>query len=150
VVQRTPAGWLLVDQGSANGTLVRGQRVASHALRHGDSVQMGDSRVVFLEDAGPEAAPSAPRCGRCGATAPPGQRFCGTCGAALAAPMPPPPPPPHPAPPAPRKRGGCLGCLGCGCLALVLLIAGLAAFILWRAGGVEGLTRRSISTLRPG
>jgi hypothetical protein len=32
----------------------------------------------------------------------------------------------------------------------VLLLAALATFILWRAGGIEGLTRRSIHTLRLG
>jgi len=143
VLKLTAEGWLLVDQGSANGTLVLGQRVDSHRLRHGDSVRMGDSRMVF-ED-GPGAA-DAPRCGRCGATAAAGQHFCSTCGAALAVP-PAPRPSPRP-PPAPRKRGGCLGCLGCGCLLLVLLVAALATFILWRAGGIEGLTRRSIHTLR--
>ena len=31
-----------------------------------------------------------------------------------------------------------------GCLLAVVLGTGLAAFVLWRAGGIDGLTRRSI------
>lgn len=141
---RGPAGWTLLDLGSANGTLVQGQRVQSHPLRHGDAIQLGDSRLVF-EDAPvpgvPAASPMAPppppalRCSRCGAPSAPGSRFCGGCGQPLAG-----PPPPAPK----KKRGGCLWLAGCGCLLAVLLLGALTAFILWRAGGLEGLTRRSI------
>lgn len=149
-LRRGPEGWTLLDLGSANGTLVQGQRVQSHPLRHGDTIQLGDSRLVF-EDASVTGAPpvspmappppAAPRCSRCGASSAPGSRFCGGCGQPLAGPP----------PPAPRKkRGGCLWLAGCGCLLALLLLAGLAAFILWRAGGIDGLTQRSIHLPRAG
>jgi len=132
-IQRAATGWMLLDQGSANGTFVQGQRVASHGLRNGDTLQMGDSRLVFVD--GPAAMPGS-RCSQCGAPAAPGTRFCGACGQSLAEPT-----------PSPKKqRGGCLWFAGCGCLLVVLLMAGLAAFVLWRAGGLDGLTRRSIHT----
>jgi hypothetical protein len=134
-IQRTATGWMLVDQGSANGTLVQGQRVSSQGLRNGDTIQMGDSRLVFVE--GPQASGEA-RCTRCSAPVAPGTRFCPGCGAPLGGAAPPPS----------KKRGGCLWFAGCGCLLVVALVAGLAAFILWRAGGIDGLTRRSIHTPR--
>lgn len=148
---RGPAGWTLLDLGSANGTLVQGQRVQSHPLRHGDTIQLGDSRLVFEDAPVPGASspppppapppPAAPRCSRCGAPSAPGNRFCGGCGLPLSGP---------PAAAPRKKRGGCLWLAGCGCLLALLLLAGLAAFILWRAGGLEGLNRRSIHLPRAG
>lgn len=133
-IQRTPTGWMVLDQSSANGTFVQGQRVTSHGLNHGDSLQMGDSRLIFME--GPPTGPGA-RCSRCGAAAAPGTRFCSSCGQPLAG-----------AAPVKQSRAGCLWFAGCGCLLAVVLVAGLAAFLLWRAGGIEGLTRRSIHVPR--
>ena len=48
VVQRTPQGWLLVDQQSSNGTLVNGNLVATRVLRHGDVITVGGARLTFL------------------------------------------------------------------------------------------------------
>lgn len=135
VIQRTASGWLVVDQGGANGTLVQGQRIASHELRNGDTLQMGNSSMVFVDESAAAPVPQWIWCSRCGAPAPLGTWVCAACGQPFAA-------------PAPARqnqgRGGCLWIAAGGCLLVVLLLVGLVAFILWRAGGIEGLTRRSI------
>ena len=38
----TETGWRLEDQDSTNGSFVRGQRLKSYELRHGDRIQIGD------------------------------------------------------------------------------------------------------------
>jgi pSer/pThr/pTyr-binding forkhead associated (FHA) protein len=48
--------WVLTDSNSANGTLVNGERVTSHSLRHGDRIRFGDATFVFV----PVADPLAP------------------------------------------------------------------------------------------
>jgi len=139
LIQWLGSGWMLVDQGSANGTLVQGQRITTHNLRNGDTLQMGDSRLVFVDGPDQSQVPQWIWCSHCGAAAAPGTWACEACGqvfggAHVAAPK--------------KKGGGCLWFGGCGCLGVLLLIAGLVIFILWRAGGIEGLTRRSISPSR--
>jgi len=47
--------WTLTDTHSANGTLVNGERVTTHALRHGDCIRLGDSTFVFVPVADPLA-----------------------------------------------------------------------------------------------
>jgi hypothetical protein len=75
VVVGQGGGWVLTDQGSANGTTVNGTRVASCALRHGDQIRIGDATLLF------EAAASvAWQCQRCGHANPPRDRFCTKCG----------------------------------------------------------------------
>lgn len=53
-----PEGWVLYDRDSVNGVFVNNQRVMRHALRHGDVIQMGNTRGRF--DAGSQAAAPAP------------------------------------------------------------------------------------------
>ena len=51
------------DLGSTNGTFVNGERVASQMLAHGDTIEIGDVKLRFLENA-PQvvvAAPLAPQ-----------------------------------------------------------------------------------------
>jgi pSer/pThr/pTyr-binding forkhead associated (FHA) protein len=43
----TTQGWVIYDQGSANGVYVNGQRVSQHTLRPGDQVQIGQTVLVF-------------------------------------------------------------------------------------------------------
>lgn len=46
-ITETPAGWLLRDLSSENGTYVNGQRVSERLLADGDRVQFGTSRFVL-------------------------------------------------------------------------------------------------------
>jgi pSer/pThr/pTyr-binding forkhead associated (FHA) protein len=39
--------YLLIDLDSANGTFVNGQRVQQHALRDGDEIRIGSTRIMF-------------------------------------------------------------------------------------------------------
>jgi Nif-specific regulatory protein len=41
-------GFRLFDLDSLNGTFVNGRPVREHALRHGDEISIGESRIVFL------------------------------------------------------------------------------------------------------
>jgi pSer/pThr/pTyr-binding forkhead associated (FHA) protein len=56
--ERFPAGWCVTDLGSSNGTWVNGDRIwASHRLRHGDEVRVGQTRLIFrdpLRASGPQ------------------------------------------------------------------------------------------------
>ncbi len=42
-LQRTSTGYVILDQQSANGLLLRGQRVQQHALQHGDTLTIADA-----------------------------------------------------------------------------------------------------------
>ncbi len=55
IKQDPRGGWLIQDNGSANGTFVNTIRLESardHALRSGDEVQFGDVSGTFLDGAG--------------------------------------------------------------------------------------------------
>ena len=48
VFARVGPGWSLKDLGSRNGTFVNGERLHDeHALRHGDEIQTGSTRMLF-------------------------------------------------------------------------------------------------------
>lgn len=50
ILERFPAGWCVTDLGSSNGTWVNGERIwASHALRNGDEIRLGQSRLIFRD-----------------------------------------------------------------------------------------------------
>lgn len=52
VLQRYASGWTLRDLGSANGTLLNGQAAtAERALRPGDEITVGATRLIFRTDA---------------------------------------------------------------------------------------------------
>lgn len=52
VFQRYPVGWAIRDLGSTNGTFVNGQSVVGErALRAGDEVRIGQSRLVMRQTA---------------------------------------------------------------------------------------------------
>jgi pSer/pThr/pTyr-binding forkhead associated (FHA) protein len=43
-----PAGFLVRDVGSLNGTYLNRERIDEHALAHGDELQIGKFKLVFL------------------------------------------------------------------------------------------------------
>jgi len=44
--------WVIVDEGSGNGTRVNGTPVRRHRLRHGDEIAVGDTAMRFVEPGG--------------------------------------------------------------------------------------------------
>ena len=51
-LRRDSSSWLLEDTGSHNGSFVNGTRVSSsHRLRHADLLQLGDYRLVVIDEA---------------------------------------------------------------------------------------------------
>ncbi len=91
-----PAGPLIEDLGSSNGTFVNGQRVVgAHRLTEGDEIQMGAAVVEVVGGSG-ETQVMAPDAGATEAHPPP----------PAAAPIPPPAPraAPAPIPPPPRRE----------------------------------------------
>lgn len=50
ILERFPAGWCVTDLGSSNGTWVNGERIwASHRLRNGDEIRLGQTRLIFRD-----------------------------------------------------------------------------------------------------
>jgi len=61
-LQRDPQGWLVLDQGSTNGTYINGQPLPAHEpylLRPGDRIALGNAVLAFYETE-PSAEPEAP------------------------------------------------------------------------------------------
>jgi DNA-binding CsgD family transcriptional regulator len=53
LVECLPAGWSVRDLGSTNGTFVNGERiVGERALRAGDEIRVGETRLVFRAERG--------------------------------------------------------------------------------------------------
>ncbi len=46
-IELTPAGFVLSDLGSSNGTMVNGRPVTEHPMRDGDEVAIGVCRIKF-------------------------------------------------------------------------------------------------------
>ena len=51
-LEKQGEGWVVHDQGSGNGTRVNGRQVEKLALKHGDEIEMGDTKVQFVEPGG--------------------------------------------------------------------------------------------------
>lgn len=47
-IATTPDGIIITDVGSLNGTYVNGKRVESTFLKHGDELQIGKFKLIFL------------------------------------------------------------------------------------------------------
>jgi hypothetical protein len=111
---RTPAGFVLEDLGSTNGTFVNNERLAApRVLKAGDLIGLGENVTLTFDSTSPEAAATvlgaaAPRTVGPTATAAPAR------GAAPVAPA---------TPGEPAKPGGSRRWLlaGCGCLVLLVL-----------------------------
>ena len=52
LVERAGERWVVVDQGSGNGTKVNGRPVTRYPLQHGDEIAMGDTTLQFVEPGG--------------------------------------------------------------------------------------------------
>lgn len=125
-ITRTPAGYVLEDLGSTNGTFVNGERLAApRVLNPGDLLGVGENVTLTFDSTSPEAAATvlgAP-VGR-PAAAPPAR------GAAPAA-----APPPSAAAAedaaVPAEKSGTRRWIiaGCGCLFLMVACAGLLFFL---------------------
>ena len=98
VVEHRGEHFYLRDCGSANGSVVNGDRVTERALRDGDLVAVGSMRLLFREDVAQPASgkivphPSALplRCASCNAEYRRGDVFCRECGKQVAQPSGPP------------------------------------------------------------
>ena len=64
-VEKQADRWVVLDQGSGNGTRVNGTAVTRYPLRHGDEIEMGDTRLKFVEPGGVlvkgASTPASPR-----------------------------------------------------------------------------------------
>ena len=58
ILDRTPAGYVLRDVGSLNGTYVNRDRADEALLRHGDEIQVGRYRLSFVVGADSASAES--------------------------------------------------------------------------------------------
>lgn len=122
---RTPAGYILEDLGSTNGTFVNGERlVTARALSAGNLLGMGENVTLSFDSLTPEAAATVMAAAARPAPPPPRVQ-------AYAAP--PPPPPPTPAgipadePKPPGRRSWLMA--GCGCLLLIVVCAAFLFFM---------------------
>lgn len=131
-ITRTPAGFVLEDLGSTNGTFVNGERLAApRVLNPGDLIGLGENVTLTYESTSPESAATVMGAPVARAAAAPPPR-------AAAA-----PPPPRPAaapagrPPvaqemeAPAEKSGTRRWIiaGCGCLFLMVACVGLLFFL---------------------
>lgn len=46
ILERTPQGWIVVDMASTNGVILNGARVTRAALRPGDVLEIGPTRIA--------------------------------------------------------------------------------------------------------
>ena len=53
-VERRGEGFFLLDLGSTNLTRVNGEQVLERELKHGDQLQFGRARCLFLVEGGPD------------------------------------------------------------------------------------------------
>ncbi|HEV2460826.1 MAG TPA: FHA domain-containing protein, partial [Ktedonobacterales bacterium] len=47
-INRESSGYVLRDEGSANGTYVNGKRITEQPLEEGDEIQVGQSVLAFV------------------------------------------------------------------------------------------------------
>ncbi|MCJ7678106.1 MAG: FHA domain-containing protein [Anaerolineales bacterium] len=128
---RTPAGFVLEDLGSTNGTFVNGDRLAApRVLNAGDLLGLGENVTLTFDSTSPESAATMMGAPVGKATAAPPVRaaaFAAPRPAAAAAPA----LPGVAAPPAEGQKSGSRRWIlaGCGCLFLMVACVGLLFFL---------------------
>ncbi|MCC6992995.1 MAG: FHA domain-containing protein [Deltaproteobacteria bacterium] len=60
-IARNARGWEVVDNGGENGVFVNGKRVQRQQLRHGDVVQLGSTKLEFVDELDPGETVSLPQ-----------------------------------------------------------------------------------------
>lgn len=60
-IARNARGWEVVDNGGENGVFVNGKRVKQQQLRHGDVVQLGSTKLEFVDELDPGETVSLPQ-----------------------------------------------------------------------------------------
>src|SRR5512137_551308 len=131
-VTRTPAGYVLEDLGSTNGTFVNGERLAApRVLNAGDLVGVGENVTLTFDSTSPESAATVMGAPVGKATAAPAARGAAPRpAAAAAAPAAAAAAPPEAAG-APAEKSGTRRWIiaGCGCLFLMVACVGLLFFL---------------------
>jgi hypothetical protein len=51
-LEKQAGRWVVLDQGSGNGTRVNGKPIDRYPLQHGDEIEMGDTKLKFVEPGG--------------------------------------------------------------------------------------------------
>jgi predicted component of type VI protein secretion system len=133
-ITRTPAGYVLEDLGSTNGTFVNGERLAApRVLNPGDLLGIGENVTLTFDSTSPEAAATvlgAP-VGRAATASP--ARAAAPAAARPAAKASPPPAAAESdiAAPAEKEKSGTRRWIiaGCGCLFLIVACVGLLVFL---------------------
>jgi len=105
-LERRGDSWMVVDQGSANGTFIDSQRVAEATLRSGQELRFGamSFRVETEEEAGATVIGMLPEQPTAVSSEPQYPRAPGPPPAPRTVPLPPPPPPRSALPPPPPPR----------------------------------------------
>jgi predicted component of type VI protein secretion system len=132
-ITRTPAGYVLEDLGSTNGTFVNGERLAApRVLNAGDLIGVGENVTLTFDSTSPEAAATVMGAPVGKATAAPPARGAAAAAPRHAAPSPAAAPAAaEPVPEGPVEKSGTRRWIiaGCGCLFLMVACVGLLVFL---------------------
>jgi pSer/pThr/pTyr-binding forkhead associated (FHA) protein/nitrogen fixation-related uncharacterized protein len=63
-IVQAPAGYLLSDSGSANGTFLNGQRIERNLLRHNDNIRIGNIEIAFQDEPLSSEGGAVPKLGK--------------------------------------------------------------------------------------
>ncbi|MBN2124824.1 MAG: FHA domain-containing protein, partial [Deltaproteobacteria bacterium] len=59
-IKKTPEGYVIIDQGSHNGTAVNGAKISDHLLGHNDQIKIGGTQLTYIDEL-KDVEPAAPR-----------------------------------------------------------------------------------------
>src|SRR5262245_48114116 len=60
LIEQEEYRWVVIDQGSTNGTYVNSKLVERHVLREGDTIEIGRVRIEYVEGEFVENRPADP------------------------------------------------------------------------------------------